>query len=133
MLYQETFETETNEGISVKDITTGIQNAVANAGFNSGICNIFLTATTAGLFINEDERMLIEDIKKSLRALADDNRIYQHPSNAPSHIRANFLDKDLSLPIKDGELVLGTWQRIFLAELDKVPRKRKIVITIVGE
>jgi secondary thiamine-phosphate synthase enzyme len=133
MLYQETFETDTREGISVKDITTGIQNAVRNAGFNSGICSIFITATTAGLFINEDERMLIEDIKKSFKAMADDSRIYQHPSNAPSHIRANYVDKDLAIPIKEGDLVLGTWQRIFLAEFDKIPRKRKIIITIVGE
>jgi secondary thiamine-phosphate synthase enzyme len=133
MMYQETFETDTKEGISIKDITEGIKNAVKNSGFNAGICNIFLTATTSGLFINENERMLQEDIKKYLKLAADDTRIYHHPSNAASHIRANSIDKDLNVPIKEGELALGTRQSIFLVEFDKEPRNRKVIITILGE
>lgn len=133
MIYQEAFETDTKKGISVKDVTEGVRNAVRNSGFNSGVCNIFITATTAGFFINENELMLLEDIKKSFKALADDSRIYQHPSNAASHLRANIAVKDLNIPVRGGDLVLGTWQSIFIAEFDIEPRKRKIFITIVGD
>lgn len=133
MLYQETFETGMKEGVSIKDITESVRNVAKNSGFNSGLCNIFLTATTAGIFINENERMLQEDLKKFMKSVADDNRIYHHPSNAASHIRANQLAKDVTIPIKDGELVLGTWQSIFIAEFDKKPRDRKLVVTIIGE
>jgi secondary thiamine-phosphate synthase enzyme len=133
MIYQDFFEVETKAGISLRDITRGVVGSVKESGVRNGICNVFLTSTTAGLLINENEIMLLEDIKKFYRPFADDNRVYQHPSNAASHLRANLLAKDISIPVKDGNPVLGEWQNILLAEFDKVARKRKIFITIIGE
>lgn len=133
MLYQDSLTTQTKEGISLKDITGGIREIVKKSKVEHGICLVFLKATTAGLFINENERMLQEDIKKFLKAMADDSRIYHHPSNASSHVRANHIAKDITIPISDGDLNLGTWQSVFLVEFDKEPREREIVITIIGQ
>lgn len=133
MIYQDSFEIDTKKGISLKDITAGIGKAVQQSGIANGICSIFLTATTAGIFINENELMLIEDLKKSFKSWADDSRIYQHPSNAASHIRANIFPKEITIPIRDGYLMIGEWQSIFLAEFDNQERKRSVIITIIGE
>lgn len=133
MIYQNLFEIETKKGISIKDITTGVRKAVNQSGVSNGMCNIFLTATTAGIFINENELMLLEDLKKSFKPLADDSRIYQHPSNAFSHIRANIFPKEITFPVSGGDIVLGKWQSIFLAEFDNQERKRSLLITIMGE
>jgi len=133
MTYQEVFEVKTKKGIDVIDITQGIKDVLKNAKISTGLCNIFLTATTACLVINENERMLQEDIKKFFRDIINEERIYHHPSNAFSHMRANLCDKELTIPVRNGELVLGTWQSIMLMEFDVEPRTRRIVVTVSGE
>jgi len=129
-MYREEIEIETKEGISITDITKNVEEIVKKSGIKEGLCNLFIPATTAGLITNEFDFMLFEDIKRFFSNLVSDKKIYSHPENAFSHLRALFTKSDLLIPIKDGKLCLGTWQRILLMEFDIVPRKRKIIVSI---
>ncbi len=133
VLYREEIEIETKEGISIIDITKDIEDVLRKSGIKDGICNIFIPATTAGLITNEFDLMLFEDMKRFLSNLVSEKKIYSHPENAFSHLRSLFTKSDLSIPIKDGKLVLGTWQRILLMEFDIVPRKRRLIISVIAD
>ncbi|MBI4171000.1 MAG: YjbQ family protein [Candidatus Aenigmarchaeota archaeon] len=131
MLYRDVLEykTKTQEK---RDITKDVQELVDKYGVKDGLCNIFIQSTTAGLMINEDDRMLMADIEKLLNQLAPAERLYQHPENAHSHIRAAIFKNNLNIPIADGKLLLGTWQNIMLWEFDVKERTRTVVVTIIG-
>jgi len=129
MIFRDVIEikTETNK---FYDITKEIKSIVEKQQIGDGICNLFLQATTAGFMVNENDRMLYEDMRNFFKNVAPENKFYTHPENAFSHIRASMLNQSLSIPVASGELVLGAWQRILLWEFDVKPRERKIVVTI---
>ncbi len=133
MLYQESFEVSMKKGIDWKDITSQVEEIVRKTGVQVGVCNVFLMATTAGLVVNENDLLLIHDIKKMFQELVDEKKLYNHPSNAHSHLRSMLTRKEVTVPIKNGNLVLGTWQSILLFNFDIRPRKRKVVVTILGD
>jgi secondary thiamine-phosphate synthase enzyme len=101
--------------------------------------------TTAGLFVNENEARLLEDIEAFLRRLAPEGALYRHDQldaregpvavderpNGHSHLQALLLPSSVSLNVVDGELDLGRWQSVFLAELDG-PRPRSLSIVVAG-
>ncbi len=96
-----------------------------------GICIVFCPGSTGAIIINEDDAMLLEDLKKKLSEIAPENEIYQHPDNAHSHIRACLLGSSKTIPVKNGELVLGTWQDILFYECDTKPRDREIIVKFI--
>jgi secondary thiamine-phosphate synthase enzyme len=129
MLYRDIFELETvSDG--VYDITSSVKAVLKDSKIKEGTCNLFLTATTAGMMINENNRMLFEDFRKAFDAVAPEKKFYQHPENAFSHIRSSMLSQHLAIPVSNSDLVLGEWQSILLWEFDVGERKRKIVVTI---
>jgi secondary thiamine-phosphate synthase enzyme len=132
MQFRDIFEVKTSKDMSFIEITDKINSIIVASQLQEGICNIFITATTAGLMINENERMLLEDFIRLFKKLTPEEKLYSHPSNAFSHIRANMLKQDLTIPVSRGKLVLGTWQSIILWEFDIEPRKREIIVTING-
>ena len=132
MFFRNIIEVNTKKGVSFVDITDKIESVVKSCQIQEGLCNIFITATTAGLMINENERMLFEDFIRLFEKLTPEEKLYSHPSNAFSHIRANLLKTDYTIPISRSKLVLGTWQRIILWEFDVEPRKREIIVTLNG-
>jgi len=133
MIYQETIEIKTKKGVWIKNVTEEIKKIVEKSEITDGLCNIFLSATTAGLMINESEMMLFEDLKNFFKNIADESKIYQHQSNSFSHLRAGLLKPDITIPITDGKLVLGTWQTVLLFEFDVTDRKRELIVTVIGE
>jgi len=130
MLYRDFFEIKTETG-NFYDITKQISDMVKKSKAEDGLCNIFVPATTAGLMINENDRMLLEDFRRLFKSLAPDNKLYQHPENAQSHLRASMLSQNLSIPIANGKLLLGVWQSIILWEFDVRARERKIIMTVI--
>lgn len=132
-IYKEKIEIATREGIDVLDITKDIEMVIRNSKIRNGICHIFLQATTAGLIINEYDLLLIQDMKNLLKSLVKEEKVYAHPQNAFSHLRAMLIKCDLSIPISENKLDLGTWQRIWLVEFDTHPRKRKVIVTVFGD
>lgn len=133
MFYREIIGIETQRGPSFADITETVVKVVRNSGIMDGLCNIFVTSTTAGIMINEGDRFLMEDFKRLSRELVDENRIYSHTENAFSHLRAAFFGADRTVPVASGKIVMGKWQSILLCEFDIVARKRQVIITVLGE
>ena len=132
MLFRKNLEIETRRNEFI-DITNNIEKIVEKSNVKEGLCNIFLPATTAGLVMNENERMLIEDFKRFFNKSVPDDRPYNHPSNAFSHLRASIVSTEKTIPVSHGKLLLGTWQSILLWEFDINKRKRKVVVTLMDD
>jgi len=115
------------------DITGKVETIVRNSEIENGICTIFAVGATSSLIINENEPMLLEDLRKSLEKVASVKGFYEHAENAYSHIRSSLFGNNQTIPIKNRELVLGTWQNIMVVNFDTRTREREVVITIVGD
>ena len=128
------------------DLTMRIQAVIADTGIDRGFVNIQTLHTTAALIVNEAEPRLLGDFAALLEQVAPRNHHYRHDDliartanitagervNGHAHCRALLLPSSATLNVVDGVLVLGTWQRVFLVELDG-PRVRHISVAIVGE
>jgi secondary thiamine-phosphate synthase enzyme len=128
---------KTNGELEFIEITGLINDIIRKYNVKNGLCNIFLKSTTSGFIINENDENLIEDFKDMIKKIVPDNIKYRHDmtwgdGNGRSHIRSMFLKKSLCIPIINGKLDLGTWQSIFLVELDVRPRNREISITVTN-
>src|SRR3989344_316623 len=131
MIYRDVIKISTETG-NFYDITKQVAEMVEKSGAADGLCNIFIKGTTASLMINENDRMLVEDFRKTLEKLIPDEHMYQPPDNAQSHLRASMLHMDLTIPVSNAKMILGNWQNILLWEFDVRPRDREIVITVNG-
>ena len=116
----------------VVDLTERIQSLIRQVKLQQGLCALFVTHTTAALATGEigegtDQDFLdvVEQIIPSIRF-----RHAHDPSHAWSHMAASLLGPSLTLPVRDGRLVLGTWQSVMLIELDG-PRERTVYVTLV--
>ena len=117
---------QTTEKKQVVDITGKINNNLAEG---SGVATLLLQHTTAALTTADLDPGTDLDMLDAIEKIAPKLK-YRHPHNpahAPDHIMSSIIGTNLSLPYENGELVLGTWQRVVLIELDG-PRKRTIVI-----
>ena len=120
------------------DVTTLVSGAVADAGIRAGIVTVSVVGSTAGITTIEFEPGAIGDLNRVFEALAPREGDYDHhrrwgDDNGSSHVRAALLGPSLTLPVVDGDVVLGTWQQIMLLEFDTRPRRREIVIQVMGE
>jgi secondary thiamine-phosphate synthase enzyme len=124
---------ETSKRVELVDITSEVQEEVRKSEIAQGICLISTRHTTAGIIINENEGGLKEDILDLLNKLVPTGAGYKHDridDNADSHLRTVLLGASEALPILEGKLELGTWQRIFFAEMDG-PRSRTVNIMLL--
>lgn len=113
----------------VIDITPQVEGVLQNLGVKDGVCHLFLTHTTAALTTADLDPGAEEDILDALKELIP-KLPYRHPHNPahmPDHILSAIIGTSLTVPVKDGQLILGTWQRVVLIELDG-PRERQIVV-----
>ncbi len=124
---------DTSKHVELVDITSEVEEEVRKSEIAQGICLISTRHTTAGIIINENEGGLKEDILDLLNKLVPTGAGYKHDridDNADSHLRTVLLGASEALPILEGKLELGTWQRIFFAEMDG-PRSRTVNITLL--
>ncbi|MGA3061140.1 MAG: secondary thiamine-phosphate synthase enzyme YjbQ [Candidatus Bathyarchaeia archaeon] len=115
------------------DLSDKVQELVSLSGVKNGIAHVFAPHATGVLILTENDYALLTDIKELLEKLAPKNKAYQHPSNAYSHLRSMILPPDKTLPIVDGQVTFGTWQSLLFVETDVYPRKRTIIIQVMGE
>jgi secondary thiamine-phosphate synthase enzyme len=120
------------------DVTGFVSDAVSDGGMHAGIVTVTVVGSTAGITTIEFEPGAIADLNRVFEALAPCDGDYDHhrrwgDDNGSSHVRAALLGPSLTLPVVDGEVVLGTWQQIMLLEFDTRPRTREIVIQMIGE
>ena len=119
--------------IDFVDLSDEVQKEVADSEIRNGIVHVFSPHATGILVLTENDDALLEDIKVFLEELAPKHKLYQHPSNAHSHLRSMVLPPDKTLPIVNGGVEFGTWQSLLFVETDVYPRERTIIIQIMGE
>lgn len=136
---------QSSRGPEFVDITDHVESLLAKTGIQNGQALVYSQHTTAAIIINENEPLLIEDMKKFLWKMADPAHLYQHNDftirtvnmcedecdNAHSHLQHLTLGCSVTMPIQNGRLTLGRWQRVFMIELDR-PRERNIVLQFMG-
>ena len=122
----------------MQDLTGEVARVVQASGVRSGLVHIFNVGSTGAIGTIEFEPGLQQDMPAILDKLFPPSRDYGHEQawhdgNGHSHLQATMLGSSLTVPIKEGEMVLGTWQQIFHLECDIKPRQRTIAITVIGE
>ena len=140
MIVVQTFVVQTDQRIELVDLTSRVMEFVRRFNIREGLVCLWSMHTTCALFINEFQTALLSDIKRFLEQMVarDAEWLHNDPQhsdcdrmNADSHLRALILGHSLTLQVSGGEVVLGQWQRILMAELDG-PRARSLRIQIFG-
>ena len=137
---------ETTEPIQFLDLTDQVADLVRATRLRNGIVTVFSRHTTAAVRIQEDEPLLLEDLRDFLARSAPPSGHYRHNDfrirtvhmhddenpNGHSHCLQMLLGTSETVPVDDGEMLLGTWQRIFLVELDGPRARREVLVQVVG-
>jgi secondary thiamine-phosphate synthase enzyme len=130
----EIFEVATEVGKEFIDLTDRVRAIVKRAGVDAGLCQVMVLHSTAAVVVNEfNDPNIGKDVLSALDRAVPDHAGWLHDridDNAHAHIKATLLGPSELVPVKDGDLLLGTWQRILLVELDG-PRSRQISVTIL--
>lgn len=130
----ETFSVQTEQGISVTDVTDRVSKSIP-LEVDRGLCTIHVPHTTAGITLNEAESGLLADIETVMTALFDDDTEFRHDEiddNAAAHLQSMFLDSSVTVPVTAGDLDLGTWQSVLLFDGDG-PRTRSVSVTVLPD
>ena len=139
-IHSETLIVESDQRLELVDLTNRVMDYVRKCGIREGMVNIWSMHTTCAVFINEFQTALLADIKQLLEQMVarDDEWLHNNPAhsdcdrmNADAHLRALLLGHSLTLQVSGGEVVLGQWQRILMAELDG-PRARSLRVQAWG-
>ena len=125
-------QVETKARAQFVDITAMVRRVVADSGCESGLCHVYVPHTTAGLTVNEGaDPDVTRDILDQMERLAPEGGRYRHvEGNADAHIRSAIVGISQLLPVRAGDLALGTWQSVFFCEFDG-PRRRKVIVTVL--
>ncbi len=120
------------------NITDQVADAILQCGISNGTVTVFVSGSTGAITTIEYEPGLVKDFPDMLSRIAPDDVNYSHEEmwhdgNGRSHVKASLVGPSLTIPFKDGELLLGQWQQIVFLELDTRARKRTLVLQIIGE
>ena len=135
-VYQEEVGISTTKRTQVIEITEDIEKIVEKSNVKNGICQIFLTHATAGLILQEAESGLIRDMEKGIKKLFPEGAGYEHDkidNNADSHLASGFIGQSRTIPIKDNQMVRGTWQNILVVKFDGPRNHRRVFVTVIGD
>ncbi len=138
MVHQDRFSLQTTGHGDMNDLTEQVARIVGDSGVTTGIAQVFNLGSTGAVGIVEFEPGLQRDVPEQLDRLLPPSLDYGHElawhdGNGHSHLQATLLGQSLSLPVTDGQLALGTWQRVFHLECDVRARQRTLVVTVIGE
>ena len=133
-VHHETLDITTTKHVSTTDITSRVRAAVTRAKVKDGLCVVAVLHTTAGVFVNENaDENVQRDLLAHLEKLVPRDDEFRHAEgNADAHIKSVLTGNDITLPVRDGALVLGTWQGIYFADYDG-PRERHATVTVIGD
>ena len=138
MIQTSSLEEETKGICDIINLTPKVEERLERENVQRGWVSLFVSGSTAALTTIEYEPGLIQDLKELMEKLIPSNREYQHDkrwgdNNGFSHLRAALLGPSLQIPVEGGRLSLGTWQQIVLLDFDNRPRRRQILVQIMGE
>ncbi|MBC7329811.1 YjbQ family protein [bacterium] len=135
MVYSSEFSIRTRDKKELLDITSQVREEVAKSGIKNGIAIVFVPHATAALYLNEHEGGLMRDVLSFLGEIIPENRAYLHnriDDNATAHLGSIIFKPFVVMPLTGGRLDVGTWQNVFLIEMDG-PRTRRVIIKVIGE
>ena len=126
------------DGRRLYEFTDDVARWVADSGISDGLLTLLCRHTSASLLINENAASAVQrDLLRWLERAAPDGTDYEHdsegPDDMPAHIRAMLTGVNLSIPVSEGRMMLGTWQGIYLAEHRLAPHRREIAAHLSGE
>ena len=122
----------------LSEITQDVQNLVAGSGIGHGLLTLFCRHTSASLLIQENAAPAARgDLERYFQRIAPEGDDYEHdeegPDDMPAHLRSALTATQLSIPVRDGQLMLGAWQGIYLFEHRREPTEREIALHLMGE
>lgn len=126
------FEVRTERRTQVVDVTSKVREALGDSGEGTAAL-VYVPHTTASVIVQERaDPAVARDVERALERMVGDDWGWDHveagEENAPSHVRAALTATSVLIPLRDGELALGTWQGVFFCEFDG-PRRRKVYVT----
>ncbi len=122
----------------IKDITEDVRKLIRESGLKDGIAVVFLPGATGGLTTIEYEPGVLRDLASAIERIAPMHIKYHHDErwgdeNGYAHVRSALIGTSLSIPFSNGEPQLGTWQQIVFLDFDNKPRRRELILKVVGE
>ncbi len=128
----------TRGNADIQDITDPLTACLAESGLKDGILTIFCPSSTSAVTTIEYEPGVVSDLKRLFDEIIPSNKAYAHDAawgdgNGHSHVRAALLKASLTIPFVSGRLTLGTWQQVIYLDFDNRPRRRELVVQILGE
>ena len=131
-------ELQTRGHCDVRDVTPSLQAEFSKTGLHEGQATVFITGSTAGVTTVEFEPGLVKDLNEFFQKIIPEGPDYHHHAtwgddNGSSHIRAALLKPSLTIPFKDGKLLLGTWQQVVVIDFDTRSRRRHVIFQFMGE
>ncbi len=137
MHFVKSIDIETEGFSDVIDVTERATEAVASSGVVNGLLTLFVPGSTAAVTTIEFEPGVVADLKEAIERVAPEGLRYSHDArwgdgNGFSHVRAAFMKPSLTVPIVDRALTLGTWQQLVLIDFDNRPRKRALLLQVIG-
>ncbi|TCT09350.1 secondary thiamine-phosphate synthase enzyme [Tepidamorphus gemmatus] len=125
-------------GPGFTDLTAAVARCLAALGAGDGLLTLFVRHTSASLTIQENaDPAVLADLAAALDRLAPRSASYRHasegPDDMPAHVRTMLTATSLSIPVRQGRMLLGTWQAVYLVEHRDRPREREVVVHFVGE
>jgi secondary thiamine-phosphate synthase enzyme len=138
MVYQSEIVIQTRGHGEMHDLTQEVARIIGESKVQRGLAHVFNIGSTGAIGTIEFEPGLQADLPEMLDKLIPPSRAYGHErawhdGNSHSHLQATLLGPSHTVPVKDGNLVLGTWQQVFHLECDVKPRRRTIAVTVMGE
>jgi secondary thiamine-phosphate synthase enzyme len=138
MIHGEFLERRTRGFSDIHDLTGDVRDVVGRSGIHEGTVTVFAVGSTASITTIEFEPALVRDMEEALEKLWSRNMRSHHSEtwgddNGFSHLRASFMGPEITVPIHQGALVLGTWQQIVVIDHDNNPRDRRVFVQVSGE
>ena len=136
-IHREQIEQRTRPDTDVHDLSERVAAIVARSGIEEGMVLVSVAGSTAAVTTIEFEPGAVADLKRAIDRLAPTGAHYEHDApwgdgNGYAHVRAALLGPSLTLPVAAGRVLTGTWQQIILCDFDNRPRRRRILVQVVG-
>jgi secondary thiamine-phosphate synthase enzyme len=137
-VYSSELVLETTGRTDMVDITDAVHDRLQESGVVNGVAVVFVPGSTGALTTIEYESGVLKDLARAIEALAPEGQPYEHDrrwgdGNGYSHVRAALLKPSLAVPVMEGRMSLGTWQQIVLLDFDNRPRRRRVIVQVIGE
>ena len=129
---------QTQGHADILDITSQVAGQIRQSGLDNGVVTIFSPSSTSALTTLEYESGCVADLRRLFDEILPPDRAYLHndkwrDGNGHSHARSALLKTSLTIPFVEGRLTLGTWQQIIFVDFDNKPRRRELILQVMGE